>query len=296
MGSTTCASFQTPCGPRCCPRDTFCGNPATQACCGTGTTYCPGGPNSPETCCNPGEQCHPRGGCCPKGYTINPSGGCCAPHSAPCGTICCDPNTVCANPDIEYCCAPRQRACQGRTTVDCCNPNQACCDGKCCKPGLRCHKGKCKKCPPKTKECGDFNCCDHGEPCCNGKCCKNGQHCCYEDHCCNKGHSCCGKGCCDAKKEHCCGDHCCPKGHDCCGAGCCPKGKKCAQQSGRLVCCSPSNMVAAGSVLVCCGPGRIAVGDRCCPADTPNCSDCNPPCKGNDYCFDGQCFHTVTFN
>jgi hypothetical protein len=253
-------------------------------------------PNGGAYCkCKPGLQCGSV--CCGVGEKCvnQDSGQCCGSDQAPCGTICCDPGAPCADPDIEYCCKKGERACHGKSTVDCCKADESCCNGKCCRPGLRCHKGRCQKCPKHTKECGDTHCCERGESCCNGRCCKKGQHCCYDDHCCDKGTTCCGEGCCDAD-EHCCGDHCCRDRYDCCGPACCPPGKKCAQQSGKLVCCSPSKIVRAGSYLVCCGPGQIAVNDRCCPADTPNCSECDPPCQGNDYCFDGQCFHTTKFH
>jgi hypothetical protein len=157
---------------------------------------------------------------------------------------------------------------------------------------LRCHKGKCQKCPPKTKECGDFNCCEHGEECCNGKCCGKRQHCCFENHCCDDGKSCCGEKCCDEKEEKCCGDHCCKKDEDCCGPGCCPKGKKCAWQSGKLVCCGAGNIVLVGSRQVCCGAGQIAVKGRCCPKSIPNCAECDPACHNGEFCRDGVCIPT----
>jgi hypothetical protein len=253
-------------------------------------------PNGGAYCqCKPSFQCGPV--CCdPNQHCADKaSGTCCDSGAVACGKICCDPGAECANADIEYCCKKGERACQGKSTVSCCQPDESCCNGHCCRPGLRCHKGKCQKCPPKTKECGDTHCCEPKETCCNGKCCKKGQHCCFEDHCCDKDQSCCGETCCDAKTEKCCGDHCCPKDQDCCGTGCCPNKTNCAQQSGKLVCCPPGKTVVAGAVQVCCGPGQIAVKDRCCPANTPDCNECNPPCQGNDYCFDGQCFHTVKF-
>jgi hypothetical protein len=252
-------------------------------------------PNGGAYCqCNPSHKC--GSSCCQVDEFCGDkaSGTCCKQHQVACGKTCCAEGTECANADIEYCCGRAERACQGTSTVSCCSPSEACCNGRCCAPGLRCHKGKCQKCPPKTKECGDTHCCERRETCCNGKCCGKKQHCCFDDHCCDDGQTCCGDGkCCDAKDEKCCGDHCCGKDQDCCGKGCCPKGKNCAQLNGSLVCCPPSKTIVAGSVQVCCGSGQIAVNNRCCPANTPNCTKCNPPCRGNDYCFDGQCFHTT---
>jgi len=236
-----------------------------------------------EICCSADDECVCKAP--PDGYAMCAAKPC--PAGRTCGSICCEPNETCADPDLEYCCPPRHTACRGGGTVSCCAPGRACCAGKCCPVGKACHRGTCQRCPQGTRKCGG-RCCTKGQTCCNGRCCTAKQKCCFADHCCAKTATCCGETCCTAKQT-CCDDHCCTKPKTCCGEGCCAPGTTCVETAGGFACCPDARLVVAGGARVCCPPGDVAAGDRCCPAANPNCGVCDPPCPPAHVCRDGFC-------
>lgn len=231
---------------------------------------------------------------CAKGQTCGADGErlClgCPTGQAACGSICCDEGAVCADPDLEYCCGPRETACRGGKTVSCCRPGERCCAGKCCPsgsgacckgtccgPGQRCDRGRCKPCPAKERPCGS-TCCGKGETCCGSRCCEKGETCC--------------DGTCCAKGGTCCGDHCCEKPRTCCGDGCCAAGTTCVTRAGKSACCPNARTLSTPGGKVCCERGYVASGDRCCPANAPagSCRDCSDtPCPAGQFCEDGYC-------
>ncbi len=81
------------------------------------------------------------------------------PANRKCGSKCCEPGSVCADPDLEFCCEARERACRGGGTVSCCKSNEHCCRGVCCPSGTRCApgsgRGKCTPCPKGSRKCGE---------------------------------------------------------------------------------------------------------------------------------------------
>ena len=192
-----CTPATEACFPTCCPGDWKCSVGPL------GSNGCP----SVTVCCNP---------CDPLKSQVLPGGNCgpgpvaehCCPGNRKCGSKCCDVGSVCADPDLEFCCEPRELACRGGGTVSCCKPGVACCAGRCCAPGQRCYQGRCRnRCPQNTRRCG-HNCCGKFQTCCDGTCCTRNQKCCFGDHCCAKTKTCCGQGCCNPGAK-CCGDHCC---------------------------------------------------------------------------------------
>jgi hypothetical protein len=265
VAAGACASFDTPCGNRCCPRDTFCGNAATEACCGTGTTYCPKGSLNDETCCNPGETCNPAGGgCCAQGHepcgkTCCYSDGdvcadartglCCTAGEEPCGTVCCEKGGTCARASTSHCCKKGEDPCHGpHGKLTCCNDQHACCEGKCCPKGTVCRGGKCKHCPKHHTPCGDDDCCPPDIRCCGGKCCFGAD-------------------------------------------------SACARAGGKKVCCDPARILTRrrggaprGGLYFCCPEGTVPRRGVCCP-ETGKCDRCDDetPCLPGTVCINGDC-------
>jgi hypothetical protein len=271
-----------------------------RVCCPEGWVCCKS--DDEVQCCYPGQTCavsQPPGATRPNIVCAG-----CRTGQEECGGICCSEGSTCADPDLEYCCRPRQTPCRGGGTVTCCGLREECCRGKCCEPGdhccngrcctgnRRCHKGRCRKCPPKTRQCGKRSCCERGEECCDGRCCDKKEKCCGGDHCCNKNEDCCGGGCCSETQKCCGNDRCCDRGDDCCGDRCCKDGKICSrnQITGAQVCCPRARLIVSGTRRICCQPGEVATGDRCCPSTRPNCTECDPPCRvGRESCRNGFC-------
>ncbi len=272
-----CTPATEACFPTCCPGDWKCSVGPL------GSNGCP----SVTVCCNP---------CDPLKSQVLPGGNCgpgpvaehCCPGNRKCGSKCCDVGSVCADPDLEFCCEPRELACRGGGTVSCCKPGVACCAGRCCAPGQRCYQGRCRnRCPQGTRRCG-HNCCGKFQTCCDGTCCTRNQKCCFGDHCCAKTKTCCGQGCCNPGAK-CCGNHCCAGTASCCGTGCCPANQTCVTTAGQKTCCPNAQVARVGGAAVCCPAGDVAVGDRCCPAANPSCRTCDPPCPAGHVCRDGFC-------
>lgn len=216
------------------------------------------------------------------------------PPARKCGSKCCEVGSVCADPDLEYCCAARETVCRGGNTVSCCKPDEHCCRGTCCKRGTRCSpgnaRGTCKPCPKGSRKCGK-TCCTKGEACCGGKCCSTTEKCCPSDICCKKSATCCGEKCCN-DDQRCCGDHCCKKQQSCCGEGCCSDGTTCYRSGGRFRCCPDERLAQTPAGTVCCPPRYYAEGSTCCPTGRA-CTECDPPCPRGQYCQDGFCLQAA---
>lgn len=245
--------------------------PGQPVCCGAGQRCC-SGPETPFTCCLPGQTCNPEGRCilrpgCPRG-------------GVRCGSRCCRRGQRCV-----------RGVCRG------CEEGRTACGKTCCRKGEFCCSS-------------DGPCCDKaGESCCNvGKpgdpvrwtCCPKGTSCAPQLELSPTGRT---AGVPKDAPRICCPQErvvplarnvCCPPGHVSLGGDailppggggglCCRKDKLCGSGKDRD-CCSSGSPAVPEFETTCCG-GRC-VNTR---FDREHCGGCGRACASGERCDNGTC-------